>query len=744
MFFPHLSLRIPSFLAHAKQNTFSLTRNAEKKLAIPKFGDVFIGSSTQLDKSVNNINNDGTNDKKSTTSTTKIDRKDSNDIFNFGQPPDSSPSHLVNGLSEQQQQQSSSTTTTTTTTTKTEELKKKYEYQKKDLPEPSMATYLDVAVLRCLFTSQWMEDGIDWALNFLYYRLECIEKSRQNQQQKHQQQQFYRHRSYSLPTPRRRRYRDSTIMFNIGGMMIQESKRNRPNVKDQHHHHQQQQQQDKESKLKTFRDVRRSSFSGLPGIFDYCYLKFIFFNQRKKLFLPHTGLSGFQALISSTTSSASFGRHGSEKVKHKKSSKNKSNPNQTTTTSPVESQQQQQHSSTTTTKIPYKLINATSSHHHVPTPPSSSASKSDIHVNSKHHHHHKSGSSKNHSTTTTTTNKSAKQTIRDVVLSKHLHYHQKSQKSSAAVVVNDDPQQQRSTSANSFKKRKISLSSMENRLIDRNDTKGKSMPTLHLINDNDDDDELIHYGGDGDDDDQYPSIYLSPEQVRTPSRTSLTEIGGGGISSTNDQQQQQQFNQQQQQSTTTTTNIFPIITITEHSPVSSIKFFNQNRSNNVDNINDDDDDDNRNKRKSSSTKTKHKFYIDDDDNDDGNGDYNDGDDDYDDDNDDYDQHYYSSAYCSGGRNSHGGGRSATLLLRCKSDGQIDYTIETSGESLASINYVNKNGQISLVIVLKAIHSITLKDSVCTMRVCKMIHKILNKLMSFKLISKRIGSIYVGK
>ncbi|KAH9417878.1 Protein unc-80, partial [Dermatophagoides pteronyssinus] len=710
---------IPSFLAHAKQNTFSLTRNAEKKLAIPKFGDVFIGSSTQLDKSGNNINNDGTNDKKSTTSTTKIDRKDSNDIFNFGQPPDSSPSHLVNGLSEQQQQQSSSTTTTTTTTTKTEELKKKYEYQKKDLPEPSMATYLDVAVLRCLFTSQWMEDGIDWALNFLYYRLECIEKSRQNQQQKHQQQQFYRHRSYSLPTPRRRRYRDSTIMFNIGGMMIQESKRNRPNVKDQHHHHQQQQQQDKESKLKTFRDVRRSSFSGLPG------------------------LSGFQALISSTTSSASFGRHGSEKVKHKKSSKNKSNPNQTTTTSPVESQQQQQHSSTTTTKIPYKLINATSSHHHVPTPPSSSASKSDIHVNSKHHHHHKSGSSKNHSTTTTTTNKSAKQTIRDVVLSKHLHYHQKSQKSSAAVVVNDDPQQQRSTSANSFKKRKISLSSMENRLIDRNDTKGKSMPTLHLIND--DDDELIHFGGDGDEDDQYPSIYLSPEQVRTPSRTSLTEIGGG-ISSTNDQQQQQQqLNQQQQQSTTTTTNIFPIITITEHSPVSSIKFFNQNRSNNDnDNINDVDDD-NRNKRKSSTTTTKHKFYIDDDDNDnnDGNGDYNDDDDD-DDDNDDYDQHYYSSAYCSGGRNSHGGGRSATLLLRCKSDGQIDYTIETSGESLASINYVNKNGQISLVIVLKAIHSITLKDSVCTMRVCKMIHKILNKLMSFKLISKRIGSIYVAK
>ncbi|OTF75436.1 hypothetical protein BLA29_007503 [Euroglyphus maynei] len=61
-----------------------------------------------------------------------------------------------------------------------------------------------------------------------------------------------------------------------------------------------------------------------------------------------------------------------------------------------------------------------------------------------------------------------------------------------------------------------------------------------------------------------------------------------------------------------------------------------------------------------------------------------------------------------------------------------------------MNYVNKNGQLSLVIILKAIHSITLKDSVCTMRVCKIIHKIIQKLMSFKLISKRIGSIYVAK
>jgi hypothetical protein len=32
------------------------------------------------------------------------------------------------------------------------------------------ATYLDVAVLRCLFTQQWCEEGVYWAFQFLYHR----------------------------------------------------------------------------------------------------------------------------------------------------------------------------------------------------------------------------------------------------------------------------------------------------------------------------------------------------------------------------------------------------------------------------------------------------------------------------------------------------------------------------------------------------------------------------------------------
>ena len=36
--------------------------------------------------------------------------------------------------------------------------------------ENALATYLDVAVMRCLFVSHWSEDGYFWALMFLQRR----------------------------------------------------------------------------------------------------------------------------------------------------------------------------------------------------------------------------------------------------------------------------------------------------------------------------------------------------------------------------------------------------------------------------------------------------------------------------------------------------------------------------------------------------------------------------------------------
>lgn len=43
--------------------------------------------------------------------------------------------------------------------------------KKEALTDICMATYLDVSVMRCLFISQWLEEGVHWALQFLLNRL---------------------------------------------------------------------------------------------------------------------------------------------------------------------------------------------------------------------------------------------------------------------------------------------------------------------------------------------------------------------------------------------------------------------------------------------------------------------------------------------------------------------------------------------------------------------------------------------
>lgn len=355
-------------------------------------------------------------------------------------------------------------------------------------------------------------------------------------------------------------------------------------------------------------------------------------------------MSGFQAFISST-SSASFGRHGSEKVKHKKGKK----------------------------QLQSNQLNAEQGDAGKLSSPSSSA----------HLHHYKAS---NHPSSTI---KSTPQ--QNQIASKTLTKSSSIKRSSHKIkdyYVSDlwlKAIQKRPSSANSFKNRKISLSTEIGGLIDRDDTKGKSMPTLHLL--------------DSDDDKFGPHIYLQPEMICTPSRASLSDIQCSSLNANNNAQH-------------SNAPPFPIITITEHSPVSSMNFFN-NANNNNDNQNETIG--TKSTDLSTNNPLKYKFYIEDDDS-------------------EHQQQQYeqTSAFLS-----------RPLLIRCKSDSQINYSIENNGESLASINYVNKNGQISLVVVLKAIHSITLKDSVCTMRVCKMLHKILNKLIHFKLFFKRIGDIFIG-
>ncbi|XP_058795328.1 protein unc-80 homolog isoform X2 [Phymastichus coffea] len=57
------------------------------------------------------------------------------------------------------------------------------------------ATFLDVAIIRCLFISQWQEEGVFWALQFLYNRLRRINEESSTQQ-------MPRRRSNSLPIPK--------------------------------------------------------------------------------------------------------------------------------------------------------------------------------------------------------------------------------------------------------------------------------------------------------------------------------------------------------------------------------------------------------------------------------------------------------------------------------------------------------------------------------------------------------------
>ncbi|XP_055936881.1 protein unc-80 homolog isoform X2 [Argiope bruennichi] len=66
--------------------------------------------------------------------------------------------------------------------------------EKTSKADVALATYLDVAVLRCLFISQWLEEGIFWALKYLYQRLKDIKEASS-------EISCVRKRSYSLPIP---------------------------------------------------------------------------------------------------------------------------------------------------------------------------------------------------------------------------------------------------------------------------------------------------------------------------------------------------------------------------------------------------------------------------------------------------------------------------------------------------------------------------------------------------------------
>lgn len=212
--------RIPSFIAHARKSKFFSSR-VEKKVAAPKFGDVFIGA----------------NGEKQSKAAGEL--ADPCDPFSSIPPPP--PSRATESPAAAEGEFMSR-----------EDLKKKHEFNEKEQVEPFLATYLDVAVLRCLFTSQWIEEGIEWALHFLFRRLEAISKYRE----KRRETLF---RSSSLPTPKRK----------SGERNQTESKSCRPKNTDSNNEASIG-ANGENTQLKTgasgFQESRRSSFSGLPGM----------------------------------------------------------------------------------------------------------------------------------------------------------------------------------------------------------------------------------------------------------------------------------------------------------------------------------------------------------------------------------------------------------------------------------------------------------------------------------------------
>ena len=79
------------------------------------------------------------------------------------------------GLDEKKTSEATATASTASTTTTKMEVENKLNTPSvvpgvPNESENALATYLDVAVMRCLFVSHWSEDGYFWALMFLQRR----------------------------------------------------------------------------------------------------------------------------------------------------------------------------------------------------------------------------------------------------------------------------------------------------------------------------------------------------------------------------------------------------------------------------------------------------------------------------------------------------------------------------------------------------------------------------------------------
>ncbi len=180
--------------------------------------------------------------------------------------------------------------------------------------------------------------------------------------------------------------------------------------------------------------------------------------------------------------------------------------------------------------------------------------------------------------------------------------------------------------------------------LDKSDMqRGKSMPSLHLL--------LDRFGSGSSD--KSSSKLLIPDRLKSPKKTASHTYSVP----------------------------YPIITITEHSPVASIQFF-------------------LNQENCDSPRDESEYNL-------------------------------FSPPCR-----------QMEITRSQTDSDISYFSETTTEASASTHYVTKNGQLSLTVILKAVHSIALKDAICSLKVCKIIHEMLNRLLSLGVLPRFVPPIEI--
>lgn len=69
------------------------------------------------------------------------------------------------------------------------------------------------------------------------------------------------------------------------------------------------------------------------------------------------------------------------------------------------------------------------------------------------------------------------------------------------------------------------------------------------------------------------------------------------------------------------------------------------------------------------------------------------------------------------------------ITRSQTDSNINYYSEHQSEAPGSLHYITKSGHISALVILKAVHSVSFRDNICSERVCQGIINVLNSILS---------------